>query len=154
MSAFLCDAKLFNEIAETLASYADQDPFAFSATAHASKFILTLRVIENDNGSRVLHPNIQAKAAVFARQLYDMNLEAISQRYEDGINDGYDYKYESCLPMENQYQLFANIRCLIYQCNEGDVPETDLFKKLEKICDALAYDIITETDEYKATSWG
>ena len=153
MSAFLCDDKIFNNIASTLTFYAEQEPINFYSTAQAAAFILDKQVV-NDDGSIVLYPPSFAQAAIFAKELYNMNLAAVSQRYEDGINDDYGYKFKVCPPMSNMIALFKNINCLMYQCCEGDVPESDLYKKMEKIQDALAYDIVTNTKEYKIANWG
>ena len=153
MSAFLCESKTFDKIAGTLSFYADYKQHHVARTAHAASFILNIRVLDED-GNTKLYPTVEEQAAVFARRLYEMNLEAVNQRYSDGAFDDYGYKYRPTMPMHNKYALLKQIQCLTYQCSEGDVPETDLFKRLESIQRALALDIVTNTKEYEAAAWG
>jgi len=77
-----------------------------------------------------------------AMDLYQMNLDAIRSRYgksehecefefipgslDDGSNDS-DLAYQS------EAQLHQNIRCYLYQCMEGDVPESKFFLFVEKL---------------------
>lgn len=153
MSAFLCDEKTFDNIASTLAHYAEREPISFYKTAHASAFIFSLNV-KDESGAFKLHPSKNEQTAEFAQRLYAMNLSAVSQRYKDGHKDDYGYKFSLTIPTGNTYQLYAYIKCLLYQCSEGDVPESDLFKRLESISDALAHDIVSGSKQFETASWG
>jgi hypothetical protein len=153
MSAFLCDEKIFDNIASTLAHYAEYKPYWASRTAHCANFITKLTV-KNEDGTIKLHPTLREQTEVFARRLYELNLEAICQRYTDGSGDDYGYKFTQRPPVQNKTALYKSLGCLIYQCSEGNVPEMDLFKRLEQIYDAMAHDIVSSTKEYDVAAWG
>lgn len=72
-----------------------------------------------------------------------LNYEALNSRYnlleEEKalyISDIKDYVYNEH-DLENNdktlLQSFLSLRCLMYQCCEGNVPESELFKNLEKL---------------------
>ena len=46
------------------------------------------------------------------------------------------------------------IRCLIYQCSEGKVPDSKLYKELEVMSGRLANVIVQNTHEYDGAPWG
>lgn len=152
MSAFLCEPEIFDGIANTLAYYADHRPYHADQTSHFCAFILSLQV--RSNGTIKLKPTLHERTAEFAKRLYNMNLDAISQRYASGAGDDYGYQFKNRLPIGCKVALYKKIRCLIYQCSEGDVPETDLYKQLNEISNALAHDIVTHSKEYDNVAWG
>ena len=96
------------------------------------------------------------KAKVFHRALYDMNRNAMFARYGECADayEPYDGKMVDVLEAtreEWQCRLFMLIRNYIYQCSEGNVPETALFKAMQEIADILAYKIANETAK---RDWG
>ena len=44
-------------------------------------------------------------------------------------------------------------RALHYQCSEGNVPEHELYKRLEKAVNHLRYEIISNLPEYREAQW-
>jgi hypothetical protein len=50
--------------------------------------------------------------------------------------------------------LVKQAECLIYQCGEGDVPESPLFKALEKLRDRLAVAYVSQEESYENAPWG
>lgn len=69
-----------------------------------------------------------------ARSLYAMNSKALHHQYSHDV----DY----CTPPTNfrykasradEMQMFKTIMCFTYQCSEGDVPESELYKQIEAI---------------------
>lgn len=52
------------------------------------------------------------------------------------------------------YQLLKSIDCYIYQCSEGNVPESALYKAVDDIRAMLANWIIRNTIAYNAANWG
>jgi hypothetical protein len=50
--------------------------------------------------------------------------------------------------------ILKAVSCLRYQCFEGDVPETPLFKALDGLANALAYEVARKTEEYAKAEWG
>ena len=90
------------------------------------------------------------------RALYDMNRNALLARYgacetpyEDFNNKNVDTREET--RDEWQCRLFTVIRNYLYQCSEGNVPNTKLFKTLRELEDTLATKIAIETAK---RDWG
>lgn len=82
--------------------------------------------------------------------LYRMNVAAVDHRYnERNPVPLYRYSYRHASPV----QVYKSIRCYLYQCTEGDVPEQPLYKALERLAERLAAEIIADLPEYKAAVW-
>lgn len=111
------------------------------------------------------------------RELFAMNWAAVHARYPSDtkesapgpcdISDIYgNFKYESPCPRVMPGLLVSNgnvptraaqlkaCECLRYQCTEGDVPETSLFRALDALCEHIAREIAHATPAYKAAAWG
>ena len=89
-----------------------------------------------------------------AKQLFNLNRASINQRYGMGEDKKFremDYEYKR--HTVDKVTAFKALQCLIYQCSEGNVPETRLYKSLEKKEQKLAYEIVTNLPEYNKTSW-
>ena len=83
--------------------------------------------------------------------LFEMNDEALSVRYDaEPICETFEYRPASV----NLCSSLKAMECLSYQCSEGKVPETDLFRGLEKVIGDLASVIVHELPEYKKAEWG
>lgn len=93
----------------------------------------------------------------FAQALFDMNCEAVDQRYEDKPARAEfrptPYRHQTN-PNYTDIQIFKSARCLRYQCSEGDIPETPLFKALDDFIGALAYHVVCQLPEYEKARWG
>jgi hypothetical protein len=97
-----------------------------------------------------------------AQKLFMLNLDAVKQRYPEENEQGlpgpivlvperYDGRYtEGC---ENPIRVYKSLQCLVYQCSEGNVPETSLYKMLEELEHALAYWIVNNLPEYDKAEW-
>lgn len=93
--------------------------------------------------------------------MFSLNVEGVEARYGDRATysegDGsfrpldYRYQYETCTRM----QALKSLRCWLYQCSEGDIPETSAFFQLmERYAGELAYSIVADLPEYCAAAWG
>ena len=95
------------------------------------------------------------KLAPIGAALQEMNEAAVHARYEgrhdDMASDPYEY---ATIPAPTIHQLYKSLRCLWYQCMEGDVPETDLFKAIESWMDRIAHSIVNRLDAVEAAEWG
>lgn len=96
-----------------------------------------------------------------ARNLHAMNVAAVSQRYTDSPMDDlpgagivYDPRF---VPVQGDLaarcQYYMDLRCLIYQCSEGEVPEWPLYKALEQIANSVASEIVHSLPEYDRARW-
>lgn len=90
------------------------------------------------------------------RALYDMNRNAIIARYRECETpyepfDGKPVETREETRDEWQCRLFTIIRNYLYQCHEGNVPETALYKAIKEFEGMLAYKIAVHTAE---RDWG
>jgi hypothetical protein len=74
------------------------------------------------------------------RMLFSMNNDAIRERYQDRYPDMFcdpqDYVYQ---PVEaTTGELYRAVACFTYQCAEGSVPESELYKLVEMVERQLA----------------
>ena len=106
--------------------------------------------------------------SLLGRALWGMNINAVSQRYSDCVHatsvddDGkctvtgkhqlpgpvpnpnpHDYEFKA-IPISKKAAIGSAYSEFNYQCLEGDVPETDLFKALQSMIGGMAVGIITE----------
>lgn len=83
--------------------------------------------------------------------MLDMNMESVNARYNQNDKAG-EYTFSDCLP--DQYQALKSLRCLLYQCAEGTVPQKKLYKALSRIADYMTRDIVEELPQYQRAKWG
>lgn len=94
------------------------------------------------------------------RLLLLMNEAAVYQRYPDdretmGMGSAEEESFTFRPSMScGRVQAYKSTQCLSYQCAEGDVPETALYKLLEELANALAGLIVSELPEYETATWG
>lgn len=97
------------------------------------------------------------RPAELALALFNMNCEAVDQRYADRparteFHPGpYHYTVDF---LYTDAGILKAAGCLRYQCSEGDVPETPLFKALDDFIGALAYHVVCGLPEYDQAEWG
>jgi len=95
-----------------------------------------------------------------ARDLMAMNVAALVARYNDS-EDAYTADiaaYAAPHPSNDPYQIIKSARCLLYQCSEGDIDETALFKELETAIDTVSAtlggcDRVMNSPRYDAAQW-
>jgi hypothetical protein len=92
------------------------------------------------------------------KELWELNRDAVCTRYNDvaAETDGYEakiaaYKYKTTFP--TLIQMLKSLQCLIYQCSEGNVPERETYKALERVADLIKDRIISDLPVYKAAKW-
>jgi hypothetical protein len=93
---------------------------------------------------------IPTNAQRFGQALLNMNIEAVDQRYKE-MSDRETYHYNPRL--EDLVVVYKAMECLIYQCSEGDVPESVLYQALERIKNELGSRIISGLPEYEEAVW-
>jgi hypothetical protein len=89
-----------------------------------------------------------------ASKLLMLNREAVFQRYgklsdaeQQAVND---FEYIS----RNRFQILKSIQCFLYQCSEGDIPETsELYKMLRELEHKIMHEIIDGIKEYQDAKW-
>jgi hypothetical protein len=84
--------------------------------------------------------------------LYSMNIQAVNQRYEEANKrEPYKYRIISSYPC---IQVFKAFNCFMYQCAEGEIPKSDLYKFMSKVEGLVARHILTNMPEYDKAYWG
>jgi hypothetical protein len=88
-------------------------------------------------------------------KLYRLNAEAVRQRYDqsDPVPLFRSTQVEAPRTRKERIACFKALQCLIYQCSEGDVPDTPLYRQLETVRYVLAARIIADLPEYQAAGW-
>ena len=85
------------------------------------------------------------------QRLWVMNTKAVDTRYDE--NNPFElYRFD--FRVSRPVQIYKSCRCYLYQCAEGDVPESPLYQDLEKLCTRLATEIISGLPEYDQADWG
>ena len=97
-----------------------------------------------------------------ANAMFQLNCEGVNARYGKGQAEecrplNFTYKTEPYFPL---VQVLKSLQCWHYQCCEGDVPETNLYKFFEEVenyCNYSAsvplWDKSPKGVEYKARIW-
>ena len=85
-----------------------------------------------------------------ARHMHNLNRFAIRERYLQRV--AYTHKYKALLA-DDKYQTLKDLKCFLYQCSEGRVEKTRLYKALEKTETLLMSEIIRATEIYQNTKW-
>lgn len=137
MSSFIVDAKTINRILTYLHLHKGQMSYSY-ITRRAAELGYDL---ESNSGLSEL-----------GTDLLGLNYRATNARYneENGLQQLHIYKFEHV----SQLQALKSLQCLKYQCSEGDVPESVLFKFLEDCEHAIMSSIIRAMPEYENTQWG
>lgn len=134
MSAFVVKEKTINRIVNYLADARNLD--------------FTRRLLEEKGYDLKV---VEGKRKLF-NHLYSMNLQAVDQRYkEKNMRDHYSFKLlDGCMSIA-AYKAF---NCFMYQCCEGNIPETDLYKLMDKVQSQVARHILSCSKEYDTADWG
>jgi hypothetical protein len=87
--------------------------------------------------------------------LFEMNEKAYNSRYpQHATLTTWNYLTSLDLKKYEPIELFVALDCLSYQCSEGNVPESALFKELEQVRDQIACSIVRGLPEYSKVPWG
>ena len=154
---------------ETIATIAD-----FITTVFNDKNDNTHMAIQGDTYTTIekLQPQNSYIKTVSIKAVYnalsEMNCNALNQRYIHGdkaepeqfpkdynhfeiASNYHDGAFE--IPA-SYYQLLKSIDCYLYQCSEGNVPNSALYKAIEDIGATLANWLIRNTTAYNVANWG
>jgi hypothetical protein len=149
MSAFIVDPDTMNAVVNTIAH--EQNEIGVS---QAVRDVLTAFGL---NGQPTDADTLDA----LGNEIYALNRDAVWQRYpNDPTPEDLpgpipsplgNFRYSPRKP--DRMGGYKALRCLIYQCSEGDVPEREQFKALDALCDALAHRIVSDMDAYRERAW-
>lgn len=85
------------------------------------------------------------------QKIWDLNHRAVNQRYRES---GDVPKYEHASKHLGLVALYKAVSCLIYQCSEGDCPESQTYQALGYLKSVIADRIISSSKEYEQAAWG
>ena len=91
-----------------------------------------------------------------ARAMFQLNCDGVNARYGEGEAEKFrpltfTYKTEV---YHSLVQVLKSLRCLLYQCSEGEVPRTMLYQFFEEVEHHLAVKIVSSLPEYDTATWG
>jgi len=141
MSAYIVEDKTINTILAYLARGRDIEHVQQTIHAETGTDLTNYQSIEE-----------------LGRAMFALNCRAVDARYGEGesqsFRDDMQYKYSTVLP-PTCIQAYASLRCWLYQCSEGDVPDTStLYATMERVSDQLAHHIVQSSKDFKNTRWG
>ena len=134
MSAFVVGENTINEIVTFL--------YNGPEWSHVRDEILTTAGLDRVDGHTM---------PLLAESLHAMNVVAVNQRYGEHNNPlfpGFTWRPSSPI------QVCKSLACLRYQCTEGDVPDSPLYKAITSFRDRLTSHIVTGLPEYSEAHWG
>lgn len=95
--------------------------------------------------------------AALGAAMFELNCAALDARYGEGTaaNDSADcpYAWTSTAP-PTPVQAFKSLQCWLYQCSEGDIPDTSLlYATMTRVKDQLAISIVEAMPQYEKAKW-
>lgn len=139
MSAFVVEDRCINSLV------------AFLSTAQASRsgMLCMLCMLRLDGLGRL---DVYGNRQELAHRMMEMNLSAVNARYSERTAVAMHYAEMSA---PTPIQALKSLSCFLYQCAEGDVPETNpLYAQLREVETALLHVIVSHLPEYQAAKWG
>ena len=138
MSAYMVEDDTINKVIAFLVSPTNRD---------------YARYILNEAGYPLDTKEQQTRLAV---RMFVLNKMGVESRYGRGQAKEFrplDFKYRATMP-PTAIQAHKALSCFLYQCSEGNVPETKLFKALEHVKAAIANSIVSNLPAYENAKWG
>jgi hypothetical protein len=140
MSAFMVEDKTINYVVNWLRRQRDE-----------------LNIIPDKLQKLGIDTSIPGWAEILGHEMFQLNIKAVDARYGEGEAVRFrklDYRFEQteAVPLE---QVLKSLHCWLYQCSEGDIPETELYKLFDT--DVRLYlmsEITTQLPEYEKAYWG
>lgn len=137
MSAFLVSMRTINRIVATLSLFLRSHEYAHAADMFAAAGIDTTQA----NWKEAL-----------AQAMFALNQQALYQRYGDPATERFVYQPVQVLP--NLYQTLKSVECWLYQCTEGDVPESKLYQFFKTFVRVWLLEIIVhQSPAYEEAQW-
>lgn len=147
MSAYIINLDTMANIAESVANCLN-----FNSTG-INMFTVGTDLQDAFKDCKNAFPYHDFNADLIFEKLYTMNADAVAQRYKEDpepmpgkIPDGKKLQ-------GNPYTLVKALDCLLYQCSEGNVPDTAVFKAIEGYNRRIYKYIVRTSKEYEAAPW-
>lgn len=86
--------------------------------------------------------------------MFQLNMDGVNSRYGAGqAGEFRSLDYRFAYEMSNDIQVLKSLQCWLYQCCEGDVPETPLYKAFSELAGEIAIGIVHKMDAYDKAEW-
>lgn len=135
------------------------DPLEPFERRTVSSFLVTHKTL-NLAAANVVDWIDDTDAVDAVRELAELNLDGYLGRYNDAEAGNEAFAWFANLgnaplvgPSGDIRQAFTSLQCILYQASEGDVPESETFKKYEQGMMRMAVDIATKTCQATSCSW-
>lgn len=95
-------------------------------------------------------------AEKLGQDMFSLNVRSIEERYGKGGAAQFrdlDYVYRS-MTTTRTMQAYKSLGCWLYQCCEGTVPESSLYKLMQEFKGAIAEHFVAQMPEYGSATWG
>jgi hypothetical protein len=142
MSAFMIEDKTINYVVNWLRREIDR--FSFTRIPHELKGL-------------GFDTSVAGWAENLGQAMFQLNIKAVEARYGNGEavkfrQLDYQFKHTEAVSL---VQVLKSLQCWLYQCNEGDVPETELYELFDTDVQVYLMDkIISTLPEYEQADWG
>ena len=139
MSAFIVNTKVMAKVVTAI--LLNLDTFDGEST-HRTALLAAPTRAQKEAGSKI------------GRKLFLMNRRALHARYgcseHNRLLQFVFERWADATPVEQ----FKAIHCLLYQCSEGNVPNSPLYDELNRAASELAQRIVQDLPDYDKASWG
>lgn len=139
MSAFIVGDTVINEVVHFLLTAERYKQPEFHAVM-AKEFMIDMK-----------NP---AEVKSLADCMFNLNCDAVGCRYGEAA--GLKAHHFTFKPVKavTPVQAYKSLQCWLYQCAEGDIPETSLlYAAMKKVHDEIAHSIVSALPEYDKARW-
>ena len=106
--------------------------------------------------------NVDGAAERLANDMFNLNVAGVNARYGPNEAEKFrplDFQFSPSVKwgdsaVANACRALKALHCWQYQCSEGDIPETPLFKMFDEVDSAICHWIIDTMPEYESANWG
>lgn len=114
-------------------------------------------MLSNDTISKIANGHggaFTTEPEILARELYDLNVFALQERYSDGAKDMIQpFKYDPLAFFPTKWQQYKSFSCYLYQCSEGKAVDEPLYKQMQEASNIIAHRLATEVSDAHGALW-
>lgn len=96
----------------------------------------------------------EEKLTKIGRELLKMNIKAVNYRYSEKKEFSYAEKYSVTISPVSVFQALKSLKCLLYQCAEGNIPNTKLYREFREMEKRISDFIIYKLPDFEKAEWG
>ena len=113
-------------------------------------YINTKRLQSIDYSYPAIYKAYQGDCNKLGQNLWKMNVLAVDQLYKE--NNPIDLYHYEC-QFVDKIQAYKSLQGYLYQCDEGTVSESPLFKDMDRLANELASEIVMDLSAYEKAEW-